>query len=71
MIEQAIVHEHRAVGIKVKEATVAPEHMHFHITSHGVTASAPNRPGHRHALRTGGQTHPAEERWQPSAIGRL
>jgi hypothetical protein len=71
MIEQAVEHEHRAWGIKVKAAVVAPGRQHYHMTSAGVTASAPNHPGHRHALRSGGQTQPAEERWRLGAVARL
>jgi len=71
MIEQAGEHEHRAWGTKVRPAPAAPERLHFHITSDGATAPAPNRPGHRHTLRSGALTDKAVDLWKPGAITRL
>jgi hypothetical protein len=71
MIEQAVEHEHRAWGIKVRPAAAAPDKQHYHTTSEGVTSSAPNRPGHRHALRSGALTDRAMDLWTPNAVSRL
>lgn len=71
MIEQAVEHEHRAWGTKVRPAAAAAERMHYHTTSDGVTGAAPNRAGHRHTLRSGALTDKAVELWKPGAIARL
>jgi hypothetical protein len=67
MREREPEHDHHALGMRVSTAKAAPEQMHIHITSDGVTASAPNRPGHRHLLRSGAKTQPSVERWSLTA----
>jgi hypothetical protein len=64
-------HEHRAHGTRVKAASVAADKTHFHLASDGATSLAPNRPGHRHLLRSGQPTAPASESWSVSATARL
>lgn len=64
-------HNHFARGIRVEAVAVARDRMHYHRTTVGVTAPAPNRPGHRHQLRGGGWTEPAAERWSSVGVRRL
>ncbi len=64
-------HKHYARGIRVETAVAGPERMHFHKTAQGYTDSAPNKPGHRHRLRTGGWTDGSNEVWSSRGVGRL
>lgn len=64
-------HDHRGVGARISAATAAPDRMHAHRTSLGMTDLAQNRPGHRHRLPDGSWSNPAIERWSNARVGRM
>lgn len=64
-------HSHGARGTWVDGATCGEERTHYHRTAKGMSAPAPNRPGHVHRLPDGVYTQPSQERWSSAGITRL
>jgi hypothetical protein len=64
-------HNHGARGTWVDGVTCGAERTHYHRSATGMTAPAPNRPGHIHRLPDGNYTQPALERWSSAGITRL